>query len=430
MNDQILKRILGGGLLVILVGVVLHAPISVYFGTLLPDYALAIKAWKELLMLLLIIPASVLATRHKLWPHLWKSTLLRLCVAYIVLHFVLLAVFHADVQATVAGLMIDLRFMAFFLLWYLYGLVEPKATVQSVKALIGGGVIIVGFGLLQITVLPDAILTYIGYGTDTISPYSTIDKNPDFVRINSTLRGPNPLGAVMVILLAFVASWAIAKRQSLSRKEYTVVVLLSAAIIAVLFASYSRSAYLGAAAALAVLGVISIRKINRKWLYTGIAASVVAATALFFVEQTDWYANVVLHEDPESTVVKKSNDEHVKSLQASYQQALTHPLGSGVGTTGSASLYGDASRATIIENYYLFVAKESGWVGLGLFLAICGLIATRLWVLRKNWYAAALLASGAGLALIALLLPVWTDDTVALLWWGITGAVLAANTSQ
>jgi hypothetical protein len=29
------------------------------------------------------------------------------------------------------------------------------------------------------------------------------------------------------------------------------------------------------------------------------------------------------------------------------------------------------------------------------------------------------LASGIGLALIGLLLPVWVDDTVSIVWWGL-----------
>jgi hypothetical protein len=35
-----------------------------------------------------------------------------------------------------------------------------------------------------------------------------------------------------------------------------------------------------------------------------------------------------------------------------------------------------------------------------------------------------MLASGLAMLVIGLLLPVWADDTVALVWWGMTGGVL------
>ncbi|MGE5299140.1 MAG: hypothetical protein ACM3KF_03815, partial [Acidobacteriota bacterium] len=102
---------------------------------------------------------------------------------------------------------------------------------------------------------------------------------------------------------------------------------------------------------------------------------------------------------------------------------LASPLGSGVGSTGSASLYGDAP--VIIENQYLFTAHEVGWPGLGLFVVIFTIIMIRLWKLRQSWKALAVFASGAGLTVIGLLLPVWVDDTVSIIWWGLAAVVLA-----
>ena len=102
---------------------------------------------------------------------------------------------------------------------------------------------------------------------------------------------------------------------------------------------------------------------------------------------------------------------------------LASPLGSGVGSTGSASLYGDAP--VIIENQYLFTAHEVGWLGLGLFVVIFTIIMIRLWKLRQSWKALAVFASGAGLTVIGLLLPVWVDDTVSIIWWGLAAVVLA-----
>ena len=127
-----------------------------------------------------------------------------------------------------------------------------------------------------------------------------------------------------------------------------------------------------------------------------------------------------------STTVSKSNDEHLTSLGTGLERTVNQPVGAGIGSTGSASLYDkDSANDTIIENYYFFVAHEAGWLGLGLFVGIFGLVMYELWRRRTSWAALGILASGGGLAVVGLLLPVWADETVALTWWALAGAAIA-----
>ena len=81
----------------------------------------------------------------------------------------------------------------------------------------------------------------------------------------------------------------------------------------------------------------------------------------------------------------------------------------------------------IIENQYLFIAHEVGWPGLALFVALFVMILVRLWKFRSDWLALGVLASGIGLALIGLLLPVWADDTVSIIWWGLAGLAIGGT---
>ena len=46
---KIIERIFLAGILVIMTGIVVHAPLSVGFGVLFPDYSALIKSWKEIL---------------------------------------------------------------------------------------------------------------------------------------------------------------------------------------------------------------------------------------------------------------------------------------------------------------------------------------------------------------------------------------------
>ena len=97
-------------------------------------------------------------------------------------------------------------------------------------------------------------------------------------------------------------------------------------------------------------------------------------------------------------------------------------MGAGIGSTGSASLLG--TEPVIIENQYLMIAHEVGWLGLALFAVLYTYILWRLWQYRRDWLALGLWASGIGLAIIGLLLPVWVDDTVSIVWWGLAAVSL------
>jgi hypothetical protein len=174
--------------------------------------------------------------------------------------------------------------------------------------------------------------------------------------------------------------------------------------------------------------LVAIKRPSKKIVLTGAAGFAVVIIGGLSISTTDWFSNVVLHEDPESTVVSKSNEGHVASLAEGAVRVIKQPLGGGVGSTGSATLYDkDTSNDFIVENNYFFVAHESGWLGLGLFLVLFIGTLRALWRRRSSWLALGLLASGIGLGVIALLLPVWVDETVALIWWGLAGATVATS---
>ena len=87
-------------------------------------------------------------------------------------------------------------------------------------------------------------------------------------------------------------------------------------------------------------------------------------------------------------------------------------------------------KTLIIENQYLFVAHENGWIGLALFLMITYYVLVGLWKRRAAWLALAVSASGVGIAIAGLFLPVWVDDTVSIIWWGLAAIALAVPAVQ
>ena len=415
-------------LLIIFGGIVVHAPLTVWLGTVFPDYSPLIKSWKEILMIPAALLAGVLVTRQGLWRELSRDWLFRLIVAYALLHIVLAIILPQDTLAQLAGFAIDLRYVLFFGLVYVLIRLAPQWRKQIVYVGAIGAVVVVGFATLQLF-LPKDTLSYIGYSKQTIAPYLTVDENPDFIRYSSTLRGPNPLGAYAGIVLGMITALLVRRKLPLERKRvlWATGAITACSLVAV-WINYSRSALVAAiVTVLIVLGVTMLRRMSRRaWLVVGVVF-VILVGSLAAAWESNFVSNVILHENPTTGAEISSNDGHVESLIFGVGRLVAQPLGAGIGSTGSASLYDDDEGGVIIENQYLYIAHETGWLGLALFVAIFGLIMVRLWRARDDWLALGAFASGVGMALIGLLLPVWADDTVAIVWWALAATALGGE---
>lgn len=430
MTETILRRVLLILVMTIFCGVVFHAPMSVWLGTILPDHQQIIKAWKELLIVMAVVVAMLQVGRHHLWRQLWCDWVIRLSLAYSAVHVMTVAIMPQGLLPTIAGLMIDLRFVLFFVVVYAALQLYPWWR----RPLLTGGLVAaflsLCFVLLQVTVLPHDALKHIGYDKDTtIAPYMTVDQNYDYVRVNGTLRGPNPLGAYAIIVLAVGLSALTMAMPKLRKIRHFlpwvlgVVVVLS---VVALWFSYSRSAVVvGIAAIGCVVGLALWRYSSRLALIAGGVAVVVGVLVIIGQWNSSLIQNILLHRNAESSSMVGSNEEHAASLEEGWRRMVAQPLGAGVGSTGSASLLGDQS--IIIENQYLFIAHEVGWLGMGLFGWLYGVLLVRLYQRRDDYLAFGVLISGIGLALIGLLLPVWADDTVSLVWWGLAAVAIASR---
>jgi len=407
-------------LLIILGGIVVHAPLSVFFGTLLPDAALLIKAWKEILMVLAGALAVILLTRAHRWQAIRDDKLAWLIGGYVAIHLCSLLIWNG-LSAALAGLAIDLRYIIFFGLMYVLVMLAPNYQSLIRRVALWGALIVIGFGTLQI-ILPPDFLKILGYSHATIEPYLTIDRNNDFVRLQSTLRGPNPYGAYAATVVIICIAWLVHKKKSFDWRVAALAVLATVAT----YLSYARSAYVALVAGVAIILAVRYAGKVRVAQWFGLGAAMVALVMVgMMLRNTDFVSNVVLHEDPQEGGTVNSNDGHLKSVSHGLALMARQPLGAGVGSSGSASLL--SSKPQIIENQYLLVAHEVGWLGLLLFIAIVGLVMWRLWQRRAEPWAFGLFAGGVGLAVIGLLLPVWVDDTVSMVWWGLAGAALAGT---
>ena len=428
MKLKYFEKITASILLVIAGGMAIHTPVTLWLGTLAPDWALVIKAWKEVLMGIALVLIVIVAVRRKKFDELLQDRLLQLALVYAGLHFVMMMVFQNGLSTAGAGLLIDLRYILYFVLVYAFLRLYPGYRRSFIMAFGIGMTVILGFAVLQVTVLPADVLSHIGYSKSTIQPYLTVDQNPAFVRINSTLRGPNPLAAYAVIVAGIILAFAFRWKVDTRRGKWLAGAAAAGAGVAI-GASYSRSGAIAmVVAALIVAFVAATPKIRKHLVIGGAVVLVAVGILLVAFRHSAIVSNVLLHDNPATTSTVDSNAQHADSVISGLARLIHQPLGAGVGSAGSASVIGD--NPLVIENQYLLVAHEIGWAGLVLFMWLFIEVLRRLWVHRRSALALGVFASGIGLAVIGLLLPVWTDDTVSIVWWGLAAVAIAGNTTK
>ena len=418
-----LEKLIVGILATIVALLPLHAFISTWGGTAIGPLWLW-KSWKELLLVPLVgLVLFWLCTHLSALRVLLRDRLIQVGMVYTVLVLVFTRVGWTtlDHPAVLAGFAFDLRYIAMFILGYIavrFGrLPYATFTPRIMRSIVWIGVALAVVGILQVTIIPREFLSQFGYEKFvTIAPYLTIDeKSPYIIRAFATLRGPNDYGAYLVMTLAVTLASVMATRRKLSFAGLQLIAI---------FLSHSRSAYI---AAFVVLGLwlgltIGSERLKRYWLYiVGGVVSLLLIASLSLVSPT--VRLIVFHSSVNDThLTEGSIDDRSNSMTATLGRVIENPLGCGTGCSGPASYYGADAR--ISENYYLQIAEEYGIVGVGLWIAMFVLVMRRLYVLRRSPLAFALFMSGAGIAIIGLLLHVWVDDPLSMTWWVLAGLVV------
>jgi hypothetical protein len=410
----------------VLVLVPFHAFLTVWGSTLVGHYTL-LRLWDDLALLLVAGAATVCLVRDagtRAW--FMESLLVRLIAAYAGLTILLGAVSLArgDVSAKALGygLLVNLRFLAWFLSVLLVAQRAPVLGKHWVRLVLGPAAVVAVFGALQFTVLPHDFLAHFGYhAATTIAPIETINHNSHYIRVQSSLRGANPLGAYLVLIIS-AAGLLFAQ----GRRRIAAAIFGAFALFA-LYASGSRSAWIGTAVSLAALAGLLAKTRKAQLLLVGLGAGLaVLALGIFLLLRGNvGLQNAVLHTQDNSSVRTTSNAAHASAVTSGIQDSIHQPLGDGPGTAGPASEYNSKQPARIAEDYYVQLAQETGWLGLALFVVILALVGFELYKLSPHSpLALTLFVSLLGISFVNLLSHAWTDDTLAFLWWGLAGIAL------
>ncbi len=418
-----------GLIMAILLLMPFHALLTVWAASIFGHYTV-LRLWKEVLLVLCTIGvAYLLVIDTKIRGHTLSRRLVWLILAYMLLSIVwgLLALNQHDVSAKAFGygLIINLRFLLFFMVTWSIALRMSRLRIHWQWVLLWPAAIVVVFGLLQILVLPHNFLAHFGYGPATIPAYETINHNNHYIRIASTLRGANPLGAYLLVPISLLTVLLLrGKRRGLYSG-------LLAATLVVEFFSFSRSAWIGVILSVATVLLISIhtQRSRQTYLLLLAAALIIVGGAVVALRHNVSVQNYVLHTQNHSAVAATSNHGHLIALKAGLKDLEHHPLGDGPGTAGPASVYNN-HPPRIAEDYYVQIGQETGWLGIVLFGLIVAGVGYLLWLRRDHPLALSLFASLVGLSFIGLLSHVWTDDTIAYVWWGLAGVAMAPGLNK
>ncbi len=409
---------------VILALVPFHAFLTVWLSSFGLSYT-ALRLWSAGLLLILVGCVTVWFVRDKtLRAWAAQSYLIQLVALFVVINVVMglrgLALGTVSAEAFWFGLLLNARYVTFFVALLILARYDAWQLSKYVRLVMVSAVIVSAFAVLQYAALPADFLRHFGYGPTTIEPVETINNNPDYIRVASTLRGANPLGAYMVVVIALiVAFWHRLQRKTL----WGMVLALSTG--ALVF-SFSRSAWLGLT--VAVLFEIALHIKGRKeWLRAGAAAgiAIVLLGGLLLAFHTNRAVqNALYHTDDNSTVATSSNDKRSSALMSGLRDVIHEPLGRGTGSAGPASVHNTKAPARLAENYYLQLGQELGWAGLITYLALSVVVGSELWRRRDDPLVRGLLTAFVGLVVVNMLSHAWTDDTLAFTWWGLAGLVI------
>ena len=401
-----------------------HAFLTVWLSNLVGHYT-ALRLWKELLLLVAGSGAIfLLLTDQKIRQNTLSRRIVWLILAYIALNIVwgIIGFFGGDLSAKALGygLIVNTRFLIFFLIAWAVALRTDRLRNNWQKIVLWPAVIVVVFGILQFSVLPNDFLKHFGYSVSTIEPFETINSNSNYIRISSTLRGANPLGAYLIIPITFLAMLIMR-----GKRTWQNVTLLIGALMALAF-TFSRSAWIGTALALSTLGVMNLEGRNiakSNLLLLSLLLALIAGSA-YALRSNSHFQNVVFHTEDRSVVKVSSNQNHWSATKNGVIDVAKHPLGFGPGSAGPASSYNNGN-GRIAENYFVQVGQELGWIGLVFFTVINIGVGYLLWLKRADPLALGLFASFIGITAVNMLMHAWADDTLAYVWWGLAGIAMA-----
>ena len=327
-------------------------------------------------------------------------------------------------DSALLGSVYNLRLPGFLLLGYGATLLLPKPLIWRpvIRIVLGASTLVACLGLLQL-LLPSDVLSHVGYSIERGARATFfIDDKEGLLRIMSTLREPNALGAYL-LMPASLLLWLLTQQYS-KRTKLFMGGALALHGMAIVF-TFSRSAWGGLLLIATTLllwryRTRSLALIRRFWI-VGVAVLLLLAGGLYVARDHHLVERYITHGSDDADL--DSNDYHWLFFKQGVEGIVDQPLGHGPGTAGLASIQ-NPSGSFLTENYYVQIGYEVGILGLLVFIVLNAIVYAELWKRRQHSVAMALLASFWAYVMINMVLHIWSNEAVACQWWLLAGLAL------
>lgn len=409
---ELSTRLITWGLTALLVLMPFHAFFSIYLGSIGFNQTL-VQSWKEILIIVLGFCWLLLSlSRHRLYLKLDATNLF--FIAIIALSLIVTIFIQPDPSAVVFGVKTNLVAIAIFLIAQI-----PIPSKEFIKKyllwlVLVPGVVVAVIAILQSIVIPESMLESLGYNASNINPKQIVDGSLAFHRAFSTLGGPNQLGSYLIVPLAFSLIYAI-KQKKWWLLSFSVVFSVAIGL------TYSRSAWLGAAAAV-LAGLLLVFTNRQRLILAGITLGLVVISIVIaptVIKSNPRIEYLFLHGRVFENRIEGSDQPRLDAITNTTEDVIARPFGHGLGSAGPASF--QSPKPIIPENWYLQVAYEVGIIGLILYiLAFAGLLGDFIRH-RRFPLPASLFALTCGILVSNLFLHAWADSTVVLIAFSLYG---------
>lgn len=414
MHQILAARWIQVGIMALLAIMPFHAFLTTWLGATF-GYRALWQSWKEIVIASMALAWLWLVWRHpERFSHIAKQHWFQAVVAFGVCGLVasLLALSKHDLALTpfLYGLKTDTEFLVVAAL--AYSVATSSFIHRAVKLTLGAGIIVSLFVLLQAYILPPDWLASFGYNQDTIPPYLKLTATSDTLRFAGTLGGPNQLGTYLVIIIALTLT---------SLVQFPILAIGLILNLCALWQSYSRSAWLGALATMPLLWLhIPHRHRRLALLGGGVGVLLVAAVTIMQLNKYPALQESILHSTATHHSNPASSDSlRLVSIKEGLKAVMSSPLGHGFGSAGPATFQN--SQPFIIENQFLQLAYETGWIGLASFLLVIAWLVKEAWHSRSWQTGRAMALAVTAIALAGLTLPTFTDSTTAIIAFALLG---------
>lgn len=425
-----LTTILGNTVLALFI----YMPFHLFLSRWLSTYTGGLMLWevgKDIVTLLALAISVYLFFQEKLFTNKYVSWLTGLITVYGLLHLVYLFDGSLDRRAVIMGTLYNLRFFIWLFIGYIAGKTNPPELIHRCLRIIAvTSVIVAAVGFLQYF-LPKDLMEHFGYSIERgAKPSFFIDDKPDFPRVMSTIRDPNSLGAFLVLPITMFWLRLYSSKDRQRRTLYTGAFTLC--ILAMLLA-FSRSALVGTMIALTIATILNFKqiifKLLKRFAIPMVVGLVILVSLLPIVYRSYTFQNLVLHSD-QKTVEADPNEKRVQVQTLAVKEIIRHPFGHAPGTAGLIAI-SNTKGGLITENYYLQIGYETGIPGLFLYLTLLYLVYRLICSGKKlSEEQIVLIGSFWAYAFIGLLIHLWSNESVSLQFWLLSGLTIANITTE